>query len=73
MELKEKLTIENIKNLYATYKCINKSKEIMKDFKPDVIIGTGGYICVPTVIAAQKELKEFQLFYMKAMLFLELQ
>ena len=52
--IERKLTIENIKNLYATYKCINKSKEIMKEFKPDVLIGTGGYICVPTVIAAKR-------------------
>ena len=26
----------------------------MQSFKPDVLIGTGGYICVPTVMAAKK-------------------
>lgn len=52
--IERKLTLQNIKNLYATYKSIGKSKEILKNFKPDVLIGTGGYICVPTILAAQK-------------------
>ena len=52
--IERKLTFNNVKNLYATYKSINKTKKIFKQFKPDVLIGTGGYICVPTVLAAQK-------------------
>lgn len=52
--IERKITLENFKNLYATYKSISKSKEILKELKPDVLIGTGGYICVPTVIAAKK-------------------
>ncbi len=52
--IERKITIQNLKNLYATYKSINKAKEILKEFKPDVLIGTGGYICVPTVLAAKK-------------------
>ena len=30
---------------------ISQSKKIMKEFKPDVVIGTGGFVCVPVVIA----------------------
>ncbi len=52
--LERKITIQNIKNLFETYKSIKEAKEIIKEFKPDILIGTGGYICVPTVIAAKK-------------------
>ena len=30
----------------------NQAKKIIKDFKPDVVIGTGGYICGATISAA---------------------
>lgn len=52
--LERKITIQNIKNLFETYKSIKEAKEIIKEFKPDILIGTGGYICVPTVIATKK-------------------
>ena len=52
--LERKITIQNIKNLFETYKSIKEAKEIIKEFNPDILIGTGGYICVPTVIAAKK-------------------
>ena len=52
--LERKITIQNIKNLFETYKSIKEAKEIIKEFKPDILIGTGGYICVPTVIASKK-------------------
>lgn len=52
--LERKLTIQNFKNLLETYKSINEAKKILETFKPDVLIGTGGYICVPTVLAAKK-------------------
>lgn len=29
-----------------------KSKKIIKKFKPDVVVGTGGYVCAPVVAAA---------------------
>ena len=52
--LERKLSLENFKNLFETYKSIGEAKKIIQIFKPDVLIGTGGYICVPTVIAARK-------------------
>ena len=52
--LERKISIQNFKNLYKTYKSIGEAKKIMQSFKPDVLIGTGGYICVPTVMAAKK-------------------
>lgn len=49
---------ENIKrNLHAAM-CLAKSgstcKKILKDFKPDLVIGTGGYVSGPIVRAAAK-------------------
>lgn len=31
-----------------------QSKKIMKEFQPDIVIGTGGYVCGPVVRAAHK-------------------
>ncbi len=50
--LSKKLTIENIKKLYKTFKGYGEAKKIIKEFKPDVVIGTGGYICGATISAA---------------------
>ena len=52
--LERKLTVQNLKNLYATYKSIKEAKGILQEFGPDVVVGTGGYICVPVVLAAKK-------------------
>lgn len=52
--IQRKLTIQNFKNLYATIKSIKVAKIILEREKPDVVIGTGGYICVPVVMAAKK-------------------
>lgn len=45
---------KDLKKLYKTFKGIGQAKKIIQEFKPDIIIGTGGYICGPTVIAARK-------------------
>ena len=50
--LSKKLTIENIKKMYKTFKGYGEAKKIIKEFKPDVVIGTGGYICGATITAA---------------------
>ena len=34
---------------------LNDSKKIIKDFKPDIVIGTGGYVCGPVVYMAKKK------------------
>ena len=40
--------------LTNTLKGINKCSKIMKSFKPDIVIGVGGYVTVPVVLAAHK-------------------
>lgn len=51
--LHRRITLENIKNMYNAVAGIRDSKKIIKEFKPDVVIGTGGYICVPVMKAAK--------------------
>ena len=52
--LERKISLQNVKKLYKTFKSIKESERIIATFKPDVIIGTGGYICVPVILAAKK-------------------
>ena len=52
--LSKSISIENFKKMYKTWKGIGKAKKIVKDFKPDIVIGTGGYICGAAVVAAHK-------------------
>lgn len=51
--LSKKISIENLKKLYKTYKGIGEAKKIVKEFNPDIVIGTGGYICGAVVMAAK--------------------
>lgn len=47
-------TFKNLKAIKETYKGITDARLILNEFKPDVIIGTGGYICGPVMVAAKK-------------------
>ena len=50
----KKRVLTNIKNLYLIIKDYNKCKKIMKEFKPDLVVGAGGYVTYPVLKAAQK-------------------
>lgn len=52
MGLRRSLSAENIKVLINYLKSMRDAKRIIKDFKPDVVIGTGGYVCAPVVKSA---------------------
>lgn len=47
-----KITFRNLRNFKNAIMGILDAKEIIGKFNPDVIIGTGGYICVPVMRAA---------------------
>ncbi|MFC7392462.1 undecaprenyldiphospho-muramoylpentapeptide beta-N-acetylglucosaminyltransferase [Scopulibacillus cellulosilyticus] len=51
---KRKLSFENVKTINRFLRGVSKSKKFIKRFKPDVIIGTGGYVCGPVVYAGAK-------------------
>ena len=44
----------DVKNISLIYKAYKKCLKIMKDFKPDVVIGVGGYVTFPVIMAANK-------------------
>ncbi len=50
----KKNIIRDIKNIYLIKKAFDKSLLIMKKFKPDIVIGCGGYCTYPVIKAAQK-------------------
>ena len=52
--LSKKISFENMKKMYKTLKGYREAKKIIREFKPDVVIGTGGYICGATILAAHK-------------------
>lgn len=51
---KRKLTLENFKTVWLFMKSISKGKKIVRDFKPDVVVGTGGYVSSSIVYAAHR-------------------
>lgn len=52
--LKRSLSLENLRTLYLMLTSIRKSKKIIREFQPDVAIGTGGYVCAPVLYAASR-------------------
>ena len=51
---KRKLSIDNIKTLTNFLSARKKCKKIIKEFNPDIVIGTGGYVTAPVIWAAKK-------------------
>ncbi len=49
---KRKLTLANIDAAVKAFTSVGKAKKIIKNFKPDIVIGTGGYVSWPVVKAA---------------------
>ena len=49
---RRKLSLKNIKTVTEIFGGIRKAKKIIKEFKPDVVMGTGGYVTGPVVFAA---------------------
>ena len=45
---------KNIKAVKCVFDAVGQCKKIIKDFKPDVIIGTGGYASFPALYAGSK-------------------
>ena len=52
--LSKKISVDNLKKLIKTFRGLSQAKKIIKEFNPDVVIGTGGYICGAVIMAAHK-------------------
>lgn len=50
--LQRKLTLSNLKLPFLIIKSIFKTRKVIKDFEPDVVVGTGGYASAPLLRAA---------------------
>ena len=44
----------NLKTVRNVFVSMSEAKKIIKEFKPDAVIGTGGYVCYPVLRAAAK-------------------
>ncbi|HIY58299.1 MAG TPA: undecaprenyldiphospho-muramoylpentapeptide beta-N-acetylglucosaminyltransferase [Candidatus Tetragenococcus pullicola] len=51
---KRSFSFENLKTIRLFLKSIREAKKLLKEFKPDVVIGTGGYVSGAVVYAAAK-------------------
>ena len=52
--IRRSLSPKNIITAYYILTSPAKAKKIIREFEPDVVIGTGGYVCWPNVKAAAK-------------------
>ena len=52
--LKPKMIAHNLKTVKNVFTATAEAKRIIRDFKPDVAVGTGGYVCYPVLSAAAK-------------------
>lgn len=50
--LKKEISIRNIIHIIKTIKSSKDVKKIIDEFKPDLVLGTGGYICGPVISSA---------------------
>lgn len=50
--LKRSLSLDNIKVLWQMMNSTKNAKKIIRDFNPDIVIGTGGFVCAPVLYAA---------------------
>ena len=52
--IKRSLSLSNIKAAYLALTSPMKAKKIIKEFAPDIVVGTGGYVSWPVVKAASQ-------------------
>ncbi len=48
----KEISFSNFRNLFKTFLSYFDAKKILKEYNPDVVIGTGGYVNVPVLLAA---------------------
>lgn len=52
---KRKLSFDTLVTVKKMFKGYSQSLKILKEFRPDAVIGTGGYVCGPVLYAAAKK------------------
>lgn len=51
---RRKLSFDTLVTVKKMFKGYYQSRRILKEFRPDAVIGTGGYVCGPVLYAASK-------------------
>ena len=49
-----RITLKNISKARIMVAAIKEARKIINEYSPDLVIGTGGYVCWPVIRAAQK-------------------
>lgn len=52
--ISREISFNNLKKMIKTIKGFGEARKLVKKIKPDLVIGTGGYICGPIGLAATK-------------------
>ncbi|MDD7363135.1 MAG: undecaprenyldiphospho-muramoylpentapeptide beta-N-acetylglucosaminyltransferase [Peptoniphilus sp.] len=52
---RKKLNKESVVTMMELFRGLHDAGNILKDFRADVVIGTGGYVCAPIVLKAQRK------------------
>ncbi|MDD3838975.1 MAG: undecaprenyldiphospho-muramoylpentapeptide beta-N-acetylglucosaminyltransferase [Clostridia bacterium] len=47
-----KISFDTLLTVKKAFKGLSESKRILRQFKPDIVIGTGGYVCGPVVFSS---------------------
>ena len=50
--LRRSLSPKNLQVAFKMLTATHKAKKILKDFKPDLVLGTGGFVCGPVLLGA---------------------
>jgi UDP-N-acetylglucosamine--N-acetylmuramyl-(pentapeptide) pyrophosphoryl-undecaprenol N-acetylglucosamine transferase len=51
---KRSLSLDNLRTIGKFVRAVKRSKEFLKEFRPEVVVGTGGYVSGPAVFAAHR-------------------
>ena len=51
---RRRLTFDNVRTVIRFIRAVRRSKALLRAFLPDVVVGTGGYVCGPVVYAAAR-------------------
>ena len=52
--LKPREVVHNLRSGVQLMEGIRQAKRILEEFRPDAVLGTGGYVCCPVLIAASR-------------------
>ncbi|MBB6694441.1 undecaprenyldiphospho-muramoylpentapeptide beta-N-acetylglucosaminyltransferase [Cohnella xylanilytica] len=48
------MSMQNVRTVVRFLQAFRRSKELLRRYKPDIVVGTGGYVCGPVVFAASR-------------------